>query len=271
MKGKLFQILILLALCHQSRAQQVFQLASPLIKYNSVFFKKRMQVDLKFAQLGTTIHYTTDGTEPTAGSKLFKKPIRLRKQTTLKAKVFGVGFRPSETTEATFIKDGLPVRSITASTPDEKYRGSGPRTLFDNEGGIAATDAKSWLGYRQDSVVFNVMLDKPRPVRSVLLHFLQDKGGWIFLPQHIQVLYRDAEHGDPKKSSAQVFKKFGEVDSSTIKSTGISAIVPQTVFGTISILTSELRIMVTPLAAIPAGHPGSGQKGWLFIDEIKVY
>lgn len=263
MKRKLFQIPMLLVFCFQSEAQQIFQLAPPLIKYSTVFFKKTALVPLVFAQSGTSIHYTTNGAEPGANSALFKKPIRMRRQTTIKAKVFGAGFLPSETVEATFIRDGLPVRSVTAAKPDERHAGSGPRTLFDNEGGITNSDAKTWLGYRQDSMMFQVRLDRARRVRSVLLHFLQNRGSWIFLPQQILIFYRDRRDGN--------LKKFSEAGSSGIMASNDGITVPQVVHAKSNVRTPELLIIVKPVSQIPAGHPGSGQPSWLFIDELKVY
>ena len=103
--------------------------------------------------------------------------------TTLKAKVFGKGFLPSETVAVTFIKDGLKIKSVQATEPDEKYPGNGPQTLFDNEGGMANSQSKNFMGYQTDSVDINVSLEKKQKINSVFLDFLRDYGSWIFLPQ----------------------------------------------------------------------------------------
>src|SRR4051812_24542493 len=187
-----------------SKAQQVFQLAPPLLRYQTVFFKKEMTVPITFAQRGTEIRYTTNGEELTAQSKLFQKPILVNHTiTTIKAKTFGAAFQPSETAQATFIKDGLQIDSINASKPEAPYNGNGAKTLFDNEGGVLDSHNKNWMGYRQDSVVLTVFLHQKTEVHSVLLHFLEDTGSWIFLPQHLQVYYQDAAHGVLKKFAAK--------------------------------------------------------------------
>jgi hypothetical protein len=260
----LFQFLILLLVGASSRAQPVFQLAPPLLRYQTVFFKKEMAVPILFAQAGTEIRYTTNGDEPTAQSKLFQTPIQVTQAvTTIKAKTFGAGFSPSETTQATFIKDGLEIDSINVSPPEEPYMGNGAATLFDNEGGVPDAHSKNWLGYRQDSVVITILLHKESNVRSVLLHFLNDAGSWIFLPQYIQVYYEDAGHGD--------LKKFAEKENFISMQNNSTACIYRQLSAGKTIRTRNLKIILKPVATIPEGYAGSGQRGWLFIDEIKVY
>jgi hypothetical protein len=31
-----------------------------------------------------------------------------------------------------------------------------------------------------------------------------------------------------------------------------------------------IRLQATPVKSLPAWHPGKGQKGWIFIDEVFV-
>ena len=90
-----------------SVAQNSFQLARPLIKYESVFFKDSAKLELKFAQRGAKIYYTVDNKmpsenlhEPSEKSLHYKKAFVFKKHfTTIKAKVFCKGFKPSETVE----------------------------------------------------------------------------------------------------------------------------------------------------------------------------
>lgn len=261
---RLFQFLIFFLLCTGTEAQQVFQLAPPLLRYQTVFFKKELAVPITFAQAGTVIRYTTNGDEPTAQSILFQTPIPVTEAiTTIKAKSFGAGFLPSETVQATFFKEGFQIDSVTASAPEEPYVGNGAKTLFDNEGGVPDAHHKNWLGYRQDSVEINVFLKKNTNVHSVLLHFLNDAGSWIFLPQQIQVFYEEAAHGG--------LKKFAEKDNSnSMQNSGAGCTYQQLAAGK-NIRTRHLKIILKPVATIPEGSAGSGQRGWLFIDELNVY
>lgn len=245
-------------------AQQTFQLAPPMLKFHSVFFETSEIVSMQFAQPDTKIFFTLNGKEPAQSDSYYKKPILIQKTfTTLKVKVFGNGFLPSETVAITFIKDGLKIKSVQASEPNEKYPGNGPQTLFDNEGGVANNQSKNFMGYQTDSVIINVSLEKKQKITSVLLDFLRDQGSWIFLPESIQVYYFD---GDKNEFLFLAGKEIVP-DSSQQSST--------TIFEKLNtdkkVLTSKIKIVLKPLFSIPAWHPGKEQHGWMFIDEIKIY
>ena len=73
--------------------------------------------------------------------------------------------------EATFIKDGLKIKSIQQTRADEKFPGNGPGTLIDNEGGIADLHNKNFLGYQQDSVEINITLKKKEKIDFCIIKF----------------------------------------------------------------------------------------------------
>jgi len=245
-------------------AQQTFQLAPPMLKYHSVFFKTSEMVLMQFAQPATNIFFTLNGKEPTQNDSHYNKPIEIRKSfTTLKAKVFGDGFLPSETVTVTFIKDGLKIKSVEATQPNEKYPGNGPQTLFDNEGGMSNNQSKNFMGYQTDSVVINVSLEKKQKITAVLLDFLRDHGSWIFLPQSIRVYYFD----DTKNEFQFLTGKEINPDSSQQS----SATVFEKLNTDKKVVSDKIKIVLKPLSSIPAWHPGKEQHGWMFIDEIKIY
>lgn len=247
--------------CH---AQQTFQLAPPMLKYHSIFFKTSEMVSLQFAQPATKIFFTLNGKEPNQNDSRYDKPILIQKTlTTLKAKVFGNGFLPSDAVAVTFIKDGLKIKSVQATEPNEKYPGNGPQTLFDNEGGIPNNQSNNFMGYQTDSVVINVSLEKKQKISSVLLDFLRDYGSWVFLPQSIRVYYFD----DIKNEIQFLAEKEIVTDSSQQSSATVFEILKTNK----KVLSGKIKIVLKPLPSIPAWHPGKGQPGWMFIDEIKIY
>jgi len=261
---KLFLAALTFLFFHCSYSQQKFQLAPPIVKYNSVFFIRSATVALQFAQPGTQIFYTLNDQEPTQKELVYQLPIVIKKSlTTLKAKVFGNGYLPSETVQATFIKDGLKIKSIEQSAANEKFPGNGPKTLFDNEGGIVDMHNKNFLGYQQDSVEINVLLEKKQPIHSLLLDFLRDEGSWIFLPQSIQVYY----FNENKNSYELIGKK--EILPDTIING--SSCVFEIIKAGKKINANKLKIILQPLQSIPEGHLRKGTPAWLFIDEIKIY
>lgn len=119
------------------------------------------------------------------------------------------------------------------------------------------------MGYQTDSVVINVSLEEKQKITSVLLDFLRDYGSWVFLPQSIRVYYFD----DIKNEFRFLAEKEIVADSSQQGST--------TVFEKLNankrVLSNKIKIVLKPLSSIPVWHPGKGQHGWMFIDEIKIY
>src|SRR4051794_35976916 len=80
-----------------SFSQSTFQLAPPLIKYRSVFFKDTAMLAIQFQQAGAEIHFTLNNDEPSENDALYKEPIVIKdKQVTVKARSFGKGFLPSD-------------------------------------------------------------------------------------------------------------------------------------------------------------------------------
>ena len=170
--------------------QLQYQLATPLMKYESVFFSKEALVDLRFSFTGSQIRYTLDGSEPAESDNLYRSRVSIRKSfTTLKAKVFSNGFQPSETISATFIRDGLKVQKAVFPAASQRFPGSGPATLIDNKGGQPAIGNSTWLGYQDDSVDVVLTLQKASKVKKVLVDLLEDHGSWVFLPEKIEVFY----------------------------------------------------------------------------------
>lgn len=247
-----------------AKAQDTFQLAPPFLKYTSVFFEKKASVNLKFAQLGTHIHYTLNGLEPSENDPVYRRPIVFKKNaTTLKAKVFGDGFLPSETVEATFYKRGLAIEQAIHDQPDDRYRGAGYATLTDGLGGIADHSHPTWLGFQQDKVTIEVRLEKPQKIRQLLLHVLKNQGAWIFLPQRIEVFYQNPD--------TKAFDWISTKVLDAAKKDGATACHAILMPLDEEIKTDRLVVKIYPLAQIPEGHPGKGSLGWLFLDEINLY
>lgn len=246
------------------RGQEMFPLAPPIFTYSSVFLNKKATVSLQFAQENTQIRYTLDNSTPTEQSPLYTGPIVLPpRRATLKARVFGAGFAPSDVEEVTFIPTGLAVRSVKHTPASEKYPGNGPRTLTDGRGGIPDYHNPGWLGVNQDSFVVVLDFEKKAKMRSVLLHFLQSESSWIFLPGSVIVEGWD----DKKRQYVPLAHREWRSETPAPKA-GCTA---QTLDFATPFRTQQLRVTIRPLAAIPDWHPGKGTQGWFFVDEIIAY
>jgi hypothetical protein len=244
-------------------AQEIFQLAPPILKYESVFFKRRAKLGMKFNQPGAEIHYTTNGKEPTINDLLYKQSLKITEGNyTITARTFASGLLPSEAVSVTFIKEGKRIEAARFSIPSPKYPGSGSATLIDNKGGIKDINSKTWLGYESDTVEIEIDLRNKQEVNKIILSLLNKTDSWIFLPEMI-ILY---------KFNTQT-KLFEEVSKSIDIETQESkpGIILKQIFPDRPLITSKLMVQLIIVKKIPDGYPGKGQHGWLFIDEIKVY
>ncbi len=246
------------------KAQVPAQLAPPLLKYQSVFFKNSASVELKFAQQGAQIYYTVNNNPPTQNDKLYSKPVQIKKSfTTLKAITAGTGFLPSEMVSATFIKDGFKIQSVQSTEANERFPGSGINTLIDNVGGVTNRNAGTWMGFQQDSVVVDIRLAHSQKIAAVVLHFLLDPGSWIFLPAHIRIFYFDDITQSFQLMTDKVIVPDKQINGPICQPVKLDTVK--------KISTEKVKIIMTGIRSLPEWHPGKGQHGWIFIDEIKVY
>ncbi|MGL5674955.1 MAG: chitobiase/beta-hexosaminidase C-terminal domain-containing protein [Cellulosilyticaceae bacterium] len=90
--------------------------ATPTFSPNGGTFADAQNVTISCATSGATIRYTTDGSEPTASSSVYKNSIPVAKTTTLKAKAFKEGMKDSSTVSATFTIEVAPVETVASPT-----------------------------------------------------------------------------------------------------------------------------------------------------------
>lgn len=260
MKNLILPTLLLLGAI-VTNAQDNFQLARPLLKYPSAFFSTEMRVEMAFAEPNTQIRYTLDGQDPTENSPLYTQPVRITKPfTNLKARVFSTIYQPSDVVEATFIKAGLPIKSVETTPPNQKYKGSGAMTLIDNKGGTTNISGNTWLGFQTDTVEIVLHLPKKEKVKNVLVNLLRDYGSWIFLPEKIEVFAF-------KNNAFQlVDNKSYQQDKNVSGSACVAAVFPLKT----GIKTDKLKIQLYLVKQIPDWHGGKGNKSWIFVDEVFV-
>lgn len=253
---------LLIIIFSNSFSQQRFQLATPLMQYRSVFFVDTAVLKIEFKQPKTCIHYTLNNSEPAGKGKLYTQPVIIKDRiVTVKARAFGKDFLPSESVQLTFIKNGLAIESVECTAPDEKYAGNGNKTLFDNLGGVPQSSAKSWMGFQNDTVNITVNLKQQKKIREVLLNFLQDEGGWVFLPETINLYAVETTK----------YNLIGSIHPFTNTATPGSSCVYKIIAPGRSVKTNKLLVQIVTVKNIPEWHQAKGKHAWLFIDELKVY
>ena len=255
--------LICLLIAQYSFAQQLFQLAPPILKYQSAFFQEKTTLEIKFEQPGAEIRYTVNGDEPTEKDLLYSKPVVITgERVSIKAKAMGKGFLSSETVNVEFVKTGKAIQQINFTVPHTVYIPKNNNLLHDNIGGNTNYGSGEWLGYDSDTVEIDIILKKTEKVNAVLVNMLQDENSWIFLPEQILLFYYD----ESQKSYLPLGKETFLNEGQSPKQCDAREIIPKR-----TIKTNKLKLVLYPLKKIPAWHPGKDNQAWLFIDEIQVY
>lgn len=229
------------------------KLSKPVLN-NSPFYDKEHIFALPY--IDDDLHYFLK-----VNDKPFEKystPITFRNNTIAQLYIAGENYINSDTLDLHFfnLMDSKEF-SLKGDVPNEKYKGSNGLSGLKNKskGSLSFSDDE-WLGYQQDTITFNLTLQKDAG-SHVILSFLEDQSSWIFAPENVELLFspynsiKEKRLEDPSFSIEGKRFKFVSID------------IPDGV--------EKLNINIVPLKHIPKWHPGNGQKPWLFIDEILVF
>ena len=217
-----------------------------------------IQVTL-FCLQDTPIYYTTDGSEPTKSSNVYKEPLKLTQDTHLKAKVFGQETESSF--EQQFLFNKATVRPIEfLSKPSYNYTFGGAITLVDGRKGGTNSRSGEWLGFSEAPCEVVITLKENTPVKEVRFNALIETGDWIYPPTSFEVWgSKDGKSYDllAKESYALPNKALKE-----IKTYSLSFPEKEVTY---------LKVKINGVNKIPSFHQGAaGKPGFLFIDEIQV-
>ncbi|HJE88763.1 glycoside hydrolase family 20 protein [Rikenella microfusus] len=220
---------------------------------------RQFRVALATEFFGGVIHYTTDGSEPTAQSPVYTEPIRIDSMATVRAIVVKDGRRVSKAVASQTLGfhkgSGKAVKYNTVLSP--AYAGS-PVTLVD--GLTGSLDPRSGLYQGCDGADFDVIVDLGERTKftEVTGSFLQAASSWIYLPEAMTVsISDDGEHfTEAGRVERQVdmgklaelrylFTVRGNFDARYVRVVGVNGITP-------------------------SGLKGAGQKNWIFADEIFI-
>lgn len=218
-------------------------------------------LQLKHYVSGSSIRYTIDGTEPDSiYSPVYNKEVKLTGNLTVKAKAYKDGWISSDVQEFQFYMTGVKADTVIHILPaDPQYKGNGNNTLIDLEKGIV-TNFKSgkWLGYRFNKMESVFHFTNSKKISGITVSTLIDINSYIMPPSSVEVW---GDTGDGK------FKKL-----KTLSPPQPAAAQPAYLKGFqldfTPVVLKSVKIIVVPVGRLPAWHPGKGDKGWVFIDEV---
>lgn len=233
---------------------------APFFTSDARTFEKSIKIGMQSPQASTTIHFTTDGSEPTINSRLYKKPILIKKTCLIRMAAFDKYGKRSVIVDK--MLSMIPKsRSINILTPySNMYNGGGDRCLVDFQRGGKAFQTGLWQGYENTNFEAIVDLGKEMQIKHLALGCLQDIKSWIWMPTKVQ--FFSSEDGVS-------FNLIGEVNS-TIPIDNYNPTISDFELKELNLNTRYIKVVAYTLGAIPAWHLGYGGYSWIFVDEIVI-
>lgn len=204
------------------------------------------------------LYYTLDGSEPTEASEKYTGPVKVNKDTKLKA-VATYPFGSSS-----IYNDSVQFNKATAhhvrllSSPAPKYARE-PYILTDGRKGGDNWASESWIGFNGNDAVVEIDLLNPTEISEVKANFNVDTNPHIFDVRKMSVNVSD--DGENWKEVAN--EEYPQLSGRTkqINSHNVTFAPVKTRF---------VKVAMEPEKSIPSWHQSKGQPAFIFIDEISV-
>ena len=241
----------------------VLPLTAPLLQNEETVISGSVPLKLKHYVNGVVIRYTTDGSDPdSARSPVYNDKVTLQGNTLVKARAFKSGWKGSEVVQQYFYKSTYqPDTSFFVTMPDPKYVPFGTRILFDKvKGEIFNFGGGQWLGYRENKMENLLHFKQAKSIQQVLVSCLVAPGSYIMPPVRVEVWGGD----DPKN-----LKLLGKASPAALTKMETASNLPVDIVFPAAQLT-YMKVIAVPLPRLPAWHPGKGEKGWVFVDELFI-
>jgi hexosaminidase len=216
------------------------------------------KVTLKGSLPTFDIRYTTDGSEPTARSKRYKQPFKLRRSSTVKAVVIQGNKPAGNVRTVQYLVHKASGKPYTMPRTPDKFTGGEQYGLTNGVVG-ALKGWNNWVALVNHDIDPVIDLGAVTSFQRVSTHFLNSKVAWIYPPREVSVLVSD---------DGVQFKQLARVDIDADKLQGAS--VEPVSLQTPGARGRYLKFVAKTYGVIPAGAPGAGEGAWLFIDEIIV-
>lgn len=206
------------------------------------------------------IHYTLDGSEPTAASAKYTGPLKIDKDCTLKAVII----RPSGNSKVfseniTFNK--ATVKPITMNQPvNSQYAYKGETTLVDGLKGNRNYKTGRWIAFYKNNMEAVIDMLEPTEISKAQIETCVEQGDWVFDARSFTV--EVSEDGKTyRKVASESYPAMKEDDANGVK-------VHELTFEPVK--ARYVKLVVEPEYNIPAWHNGKGNPAFVFIDEISL-
>lgn len=243
-----------------SQITEALIVPAPYLLATGKTFVDEMRVEMGAACQDCMIHYTIDGSQPTAQSPIYSEGIVIKETTNFQL----IAINPEGKESAVIQEEIIKIndnRAITINSQYEnQYAAGGDKALIDHLRGGANFRTGSWQGYQKDLDVI-VDLGEPKSIASIEVGFLQDIQSWIFYPKKVAFfISKDGKN----------FQAVGET-SSDFPDNKYGAFTENLVFDLDKkSMARYVKVLATNYGVCPEWHLGAGGNTWIFADEITI-
>lgn len=240
---------------------EILKLNPPMLVNEQTVVTPQTLITFRHPLRDVTIRYTTDGTEPDSlNGPVYQKPFAVNGLIVVKARATKAQWHASDLVEYTFFVGRYkPIEAELINQPNPQYMGEGGKTLIDQKKGtIDNFKDAAWLGFREKPFEAYFTFDQPIALKSVTLSVGKNIGSFIMPPASIELW------GGPDKAHLKLLQKLQPEQPQKV--------IPARIDGVYMTLKGEpysvVKVVARPVAKLPDWHPGKGQPGWFFVDEV---
>ena len=239
----------------------IIKLNPPQVENENQLIQQDEPLKLKHLVKGVTIRFTADGSDPDSlQSPIYKGDFLINKSMTVKARAYKPNWISSEVSEMTFYKIGYKIDSIRLlrPAPDAPYTTISASILGDEKKGDLKPRSGKWIGFRGIPMQAILYFDTVRSISHIAVSTLVDIGSYIMPPRVIeiwggnspnQLRLLDKIFPEQPTKAAPAYIKGYDLKFKPVK-------------------VKYMKLVVTPVSPLPSWHPGKGDKGWVFVDEV---
>lgn len=206
------------------------------------------------------VYYTLDGTEPTESSVRYEGKFTIRESSELKAAAIRRGVKSKLLSEKIAFSKSSYMPAELLTTPATNYGFNGADLLVDGLHGTSTNYRTGrWIGFQGEDLIVVIDLLQPTEITSAEIRNAVVTGDWIFDASGITI------------ESSMDNQSFTTVISETVideKSEHWSDISTHSLSFE-AVTARYFKVTVRP-SVMPAWHPGSGNRAFIFTDEIRL-
>ena len=206
------------------------------------------------------IHYTLDGSEPTAASPRAEGVVKVKENAVFSAKALRpTGDSRVLTEKICFSKSSM--KPIVANRPvNNQYKFKGESTLVDGLKGNGNYKTGRWIAFFKNDMDVTIDLQQSTEISRVALSTCVEKGDWVFDARGLTVEV-SADGKNFTKVASESYPAMKEDDKNGVYHHELTFDPVQARY---------VRVIAPTEQSMPAWHGGKGSPAFLFVDEIEI-